>query len=199
VKTDAKRNEIIDIAREIFLAEGYSRTSMASIAAKVGGSKATLYGYFRSKQELFGAVVQAVGAENIIPVLDSLDVELGDFDDTLDRIALALVGFFLHPQAIASYRLVVAESARFPELGRAFYEYGRKQGQDKVAAWLSRQMSLGRLQIGDADVMSEQFAALCEIGPARQILLGTALSPSRQDVEKLAKTAVSTFLSAYKA
>ena len=40
---------------EAFLAEGYAETSMSSVAAKVGGSKATLYNYFKSKEELFAA------------------------------------------------------------------------------------------------------------------------------------------------
>jgi AcrR family transcriptional regulator len=55
------------IARAAFL-EGYSATSMAAIAALVGGSKGTLYGYFANKEALFGAVVQDLLDEHFLPV-----------------------------------------------------------------------------------------------------------------------------------
>ena len=54
-RSDAKRRAIIAVAREAFLARGYAATSMSEIAANLGGSKGTLYNYFRSKEELFGA------------------------------------------------------------------------------------------------------------------------------------------------
>ena len=54
---DAKRRAILDVASEVFLAQGYAETSMSEIAAKVGGSKGTLYNYFRSKEELFSAFI----------------------------------------------------------------------------------------------------------------------------------------------
>ena len=57
VRTEVKRQEIIRIAGELFEERGYDRTSMSAIAARVGGSKATLYGYFKSKEELLLAVL----------------------------------------------------------------------------------------------------------------------------------------------
>lgn len=170
---------------------------MAAIAARVGGSKATLYGYFKSKEELFGAVVQAVSVESLVPVLDGLEPGSPDFDTTIHRVALAMVHYFVNPDAVASYRLAVAESARFPELGRAFYENGRARGQRKIALWFQRQMVEGRLEMGDAEIAAEQFVALCEIGPGRQMLLGADLKPGEGEVCRLATQAVATFLAAY--
>ena len=57
VRTEEKRQEIIRIAAELFEQLGYERTSMSAIAARVGGSKATLYGYFASKEDLLRAVL----------------------------------------------------------------------------------------------------------------------------------------------
>ena len=59
VRTDAKRKEIIDVAAELFIELGYDRTSMSLVAQRLGGSKATLYGYFRSKESLLLAVLEA--------------------------------------------------------------------------------------------------------------------------------------------
>ena len=55
---DRRRDAIIDVAREVFFEEGYAAASMSSIAARLGGSKGTLYNYFRSKDELFEAQVR---------------------------------------------------------------------------------------------------------------------------------------------
>ncbi|MBK6413847.1 MAG: helix-turn-helix transcriptional regulator [Sphingopyxis sp.] len=60
VKTDARRNAILAAATDIFREVGYARASMAMISARLGGSKGTLYGYFKSKEELFGAAMMEV-------------------------------------------------------------------------------------------------------------------------------------------
>ena len=54
---DLRRKAILDIARDIFLSQGYAATSMSQVAARLGGSKGTLYNYFSSKEELFSAMV----------------------------------------------------------------------------------------------------------------------------------------------
>ncbi len=51
-KTETRRSTILGHALDIFRKEGFERASMSQIAAQVGGSKATLYNYFSSKEEL---------------------------------------------------------------------------------------------------------------------------------------------------
>lgn len=58
VKTDAGRSAIITAAWQAFRQEGYERTTMSAINARVGGSKATIYGYFASVGELFSAALE---------------------------------------------------------------------------------------------------------------------------------------------
>ncbi|WP_206336533.1 TetR/AcrR family transcriptional regulator, partial [Pseudomonas viridiflava] len=48
VLTDAKRDAIIDAAAQVFQEDGFEAASMAAIAARVGGSKSTLYRYYNS-------------------------------------------------------------------------------------------------------------------------------------------------------
>jgi AcrR family transcriptional regulator len=55
-RTLEKKSVIVRIAAEMFDELGYERASMSAIAARVGGSKATLYRYFMSKEELLRAV-----------------------------------------------------------------------------------------------------------------------------------------------
>ena len=58
VDRDARREAILDVAQDVFLDEGFAAASMSTIAARLGGSKGTLYNYFKSKEELFNAYVQ---------------------------------------------------------------------------------------------------------------------------------------------
>src|ERR1700746_2932734 len=55
---DERREAIIEVARQVFFEEGYAAASMSTIAARLGGSKGTLYNYFKSKEELFEAYIR---------------------------------------------------------------------------------------------------------------------------------------------
>src|ERR1051325_2997026 len=54
----AKRRQIIEGARAVFLSQGFDAASMNDIARKAGVSKGTLYVYFRNKEELFEAITE---------------------------------------------------------------------------------------------------------------------------------------------
>src|SRR5437868_9797164 len=54
----AKRRQIIEGARAVFLTQGFDAASMSDIARKAGVSKGTLYVYFKSKEELFEAITE---------------------------------------------------------------------------------------------------------------------------------------------
>ncbi|HZC15833.1 MAG TPA: TetR/AcrR family transcriptional regulator, partial [Caulobacteraceae bacterium] len=58
-RRDARREAILEVARQVFYEEGYAAASMSSIAARLGGSKGTLYNYFKSKDALFEAYIDA--------------------------------------------------------------------------------------------------------------------------------------------
>jgi AcrR family transcriptional regulator len=66
-KSDSKRQAILEIAYRLFRAQGFDGTSMADITSQVGGSKATLYSHFPSKEELFVECMMAA-LENYMEV-----------------------------------------------------------------------------------------------------------------------------------
>ena len=53
VKSEARRQAILDVAAEVFREHGFEHASMSEMTARLGGSKSTLYSYFASKEELF--------------------------------------------------------------------------------------------------------------------------------------------------
>ena len=105
---------------------------MSEIAARLGGSKGTLYNYFRSKEELFEAIITdfcqgpAMAIFDAMPPIDASP----DIRATLVRVAGGLLAFLLGEPMLKLHRLVVAEAGRFPELGRMFYgDLVRKRGR----------------------------------------------------------------------
>lgn len=197
-KCESRRRDILAIARAAFLERGYSATSMAAIAALVGGSKGTLYGYFANKEALFGAVVQDLLDEHFLPVFEVLESQPNQsLEDVLGALALALGRFVVLPDAIASYRLAVAEAARFPAMGRTFFLSGPQRSYDFLAEWMARRIERGELRPQDPQLLARQFIALCKIGPNEEILLGSPIQPDDEQTRIIAQMAVSTFLAAH--
>ncbi len=193
---DDRRKAILDVAAELFMQEGYAAASMSAIAARVGGSKGTLYNYFPSKELLFGALIKEacdVGDWTAFPPEGAaIDVAA-----VLSDIGRKLLNFLCSEKARNIHRLVISESARFPELGRAFYENGPKLGTATTAAWLERQMQAGRLRASDPERAAVTFIALCKSEVYQKVLW--AVEPEPSDAAKAAtvQTAVEVFMAAF--
>src|SRR5215813_10350295 len=88
----AKRRQIMEGARQVFLAQGFDGASMGEIARQAGVSKGTLYVYFDSREALFEAIVEEechAQAEQVF-ALDSND---HDVEAVLTRLGRAFVKF----------------------------------------------------------------------------------------------------------
>lgn len=118
-----KRTEIVDIATHWFLEHGYAATSMSAIAEELGGSKATLWAHFCSKEDLFAAVID-----------QQVETFSGDIDEVLTnqsfslpglrRVCLRFLDCLLRDNAVRLYRLVLSEGSRFPVISEMFYARG---------------------------------------------------------------------------
>jgi len=191
-----KRQAVLDAAADLFIAQGYGAVSMDAIARAANVSKATLYAYFRSKDQLFATIItEACQAnldwETVLPAHGQ------DVRAALTGFGRRMLGFVLHGRALAIHRVVLAESVRFPELGRAFYDGGPATARTLVASWLAEQASAGRLRIPDPEVAAEQLMALLRAGLHLRALLGVPPAPSEAGIDAAVAAAVATFLAAY--
>ncbi len=197
-RRDVRRDHILDVARACFLAEGYAATSMSTIAARLGGSKGTLYNYFRSKEELFQAVMQRQ-CSAMAETLFDIEHEEGSLRARLEHYARSFLKLLLEPNAMALNRLVVGESERFPEIGRGFYQLGPRVVMTRMAAVLEELMDQGGLRRADPLVAAQQFKDLA-ISGVYQPRLWNAIEPlDEAAVERQVANAVDTFLRAYRA
>lgn len=194
-RREDRRDAILDVAHECFVAEGYGLTSMSTIAGRLGGSKGTLYNYFKSKEELFDAFVRRSCSRlqrHLDPVPDQ-----GDLRERLVQLARAFLDHLLSPETMAVYRVVVGEGERFPELARLFYEAGPRTGIARTAEFLQDLMDRGLLRKGDPVLAAHQFKDLSLSGVFNLRLWGIIEDLTPEERAGRAETAVDTFLRAY--
>ncbi len=195
-RRDERRDTILDVARDCFLSLGYASTSMSAIAARLGGSKGTLYNYFKSKEDLFAAMMERQCGELQETLFDVSTV--GDQPyDRLTHYGRNFLGTLMSPQPLAIHRLVVAESDRFPELGRAFYESGPRQVMARIWGYLEDLMDRGQLRRADPLLCAQHFKDLVMSGAYNMRLWGVIddLTPAEMDAQ--VALGVETFLRAY--
>ena len=193
---DEKREHILKMAYAAFLSDGYAATSMSSIAARVGGSKATLYNYFSSKEELFAAVIEEKCRDVQALFLD-FHPDAADFRQVLTQLGERLVHMALRDDSIATFRLITAESARFPELGRLFYMGGRQRGKQILGDFFERAQKAGKLRPGNPKDMAVLFVELCKGELVLLKVWNVQPKPTEKEIKANIATAVAVFLAAY--
>lgn len=160
-KTETRRQAILDAAAVVFQETGFERTTMAAICERLGYSKATLYNYFASKEELFSAMVFEATEAEFQATLEALDATVEDMTEALQKFGRGLLALLYSPQVQAVRRLVVAEAGR-SALGRQCYELGPVRQEAAAAAFLQQAMDAGKLRQADARVASLHLRALLE-------------------------------------
>src|ERR1700728_1550241 len=157
-----KRAESLRAARPILLRDGLGGTTLDRVAAEGRISKMTLYRHFPSKEALFEGLVTAMceymreGLENA----PSANIDKPAAKRLADELR-AFTSALIEPDALALYRLIVADGWRFPELSRVFDRSGMRVIRRRIAELLetngapgdrSRQVAaeVVALAVGDA-------------------------------------------------
>ncbi len=191
-----KRGAIVEAATELFLDAGYGAVSMDAIARRAGVSKRTVYSYFPGKEALFGAVMENVCA-SVIGTQTPAELTSGPLDRVLSEYGRTFLTLITSPQALAVFRVVTAEAARFPELGQVFYRLGPQRCTSALAAYLGEQDRDGILRIPDPQSAAAQFLAMVK-GPVHMRLsLGVGPRPGKAEIEAVVESAVAVFLRGY--
>jgi AcrR family transcriptional regulator len=194
---DDKMRQILDGARRVFLADGFDGASMNDIARVAGVSKGTLYVYFQSKQALFEALIREEHRRTA-ERLSMFDEAEPDVAVVLKRFGNALMNFMLMPEHIALVRTVSAAAAKFPAIGRAFFEAGPQYGADRLAAYFTQQVEAGALVIDDVNLAAYQFLESIQGFHLKRMLFCICEPPPQQAVERAVARAVEMFMAVYR-
>jgi AcrR family transcriptional regulator len=194
----SKRRQIMEGARQVFMAQGFDAASMGEIARVAGVSKGTLYVYFKSKEDLFEAIVQQECRANADQIFD-LDHGDHDVEGVLTRLGIGYVQFLCRPGRASPLRTVIAIAERMPEIGRRFYESGPAFGLAQLEGYLRAQVAAGVLAVEDCEVAAAQFMDACLATVFKPVLFNFGAAPTPARIEHVVKIAVRTFLAAYRA
>lgn len=196
VRTEARRRAIIEAARSVFEAQGYERASMSQISERLGGSKATLYGYFPSKEELFVAVMEDENVAEADAMLDRLREE-PDIRAALSELGRQYLARALgrRPNLV---RRMLATLPPDSDLGLQFYERGIRQPWIKASIYFTELMAQGKLRRANAWIAAMHFKGMLE---AEFVELRTLhvmrAPPDAATIERIVGDTVDAFLRAY--
>jgi AcrR family transcriptional regulator len=192
-KTEAKRQAILNVAKETFQELGFEKTSMSEISSRVGGSKATLYNYFASKEELFFEVMTHLEFDIIHTIaLPSA----GNIAESLHQFGKRLLAFLYSPEIRAHRHLAITESGR-TDLGRIVYERGILRSQNLVSEFLQEAMDQGKLRQTDSIVATRHLIALLESELMDRFLFQIPMEIDEKKIKEVAHRAIEIFIKGY--
>ncbi len=195
-KKETKRQAILDTAYKLFQAQGFEKTSMSEINTLVGGSKATIYSHFHSKEELFVECMMAATEEYIVNIITLVDKSGNDPQIVLTEFGERFLGFICSSGMVAMRRLLIAEGNRFG-IGKLFFAKIMAL-RAHVSALMSRFMSMGTLRDDDPQLAADQLRALLEAELLESLLLEARNdTPDQQEITLAVQRAITTFLRAY--
>jgi AcrR family transcriptional regulator len=197
VRTEARREAILDTAGAVFMEQGYEGASMTEIAARAGCSKVTLYGYFASKDDMFLAVIAHHVGREVDPILEQLAASAHeDPSMVLKRFGERYLAVTLAPESIAMKRLIIAQLSD-PELSKRFWTLGPQRYLDAVKAYLAAATSAGRLKVADPKLGAQHLTALYEAETSSGGLFASGRVFTRDYIKRIVGRAVDTFRSIY--
>ncbi len=196
VKKGRKFDQVLDGARQVFLKDGFEGASVDDIAREAGVSKATLYSYFPDKRLLFMEVARTecqLQADRAVAAIDMAQPVAAVLRDAAEQMIDVITSGF--NQRI--FRICVAESDRFPELGREFYESGPNLIRQRLVSFLQKAQARGEVQIDDLPLAADQFHELCKVDLFDRCLFNIDQSFSKAEKARVASGAVEMFMARY--
>jgi AcrR family transcriptional regulator len=172
---------LLDKALDLFLEQGFERTSIDAITAAAGMAKRTVYARYGDKTTLFKAALKRAIEEWIVPVERLREAEVDGLEDTLLAIGQILIANIMSPAGLRLLRLTNSESGRMPEIGA----YNLKLGTEPTLAYLAdlfdRHLGRGGAGFPEGEDAAMAYLNLVVGGPSNAAAWGVNLTPAEVD------------------
>ena len=182
---------MLNAAKEVFVEKGYARATLDDVIAKSGGSRATIYQQFGSKEGLFAAIIAELSADIVAPLTGA------DTDEEPARVLLSVARSYMaalmEPTSLALYRVLIGEGERFPEFAAAVFRSGPAVAADTLATYIARWDRERRLAVEDPGTAARQFLEMIK-GDLHLRALLRLEPPSGREIQDCASSAVRLFL-----
>jgi AcrR family transcriptional regulator len=151
----ARRQAFLQAAREVFLEQGYEEASVNEIVRRAGGSLATLYAQFASKEGIFLAVAEEQH-ERFVRAMTPGRVDHLPLEEGLQAMGEQFVHALLSRESLAFFRIIVGEGRKFPQLLQRYVF----SGADKVRGVVANYLASAAPHIADAEMVASYFLEL---------------------------------------
>jgi len=195
-KDQAKRQAILTAAKELFVRNGYTSTSMDAVAAEAGVSKLTVYSHFTDKETLFSAAVVARCEEQMPALFDELNRDL-PAQTLLLNVARGFQTLINSPESIELHRLMVTLGTQDPKLSQIFFEAGPQRILLETERLLSRLEKTGQLRFDSCKTAAEHFLSLIKGACNFRLLVGCGEMPDPATAEAHVQEVVGLFMRGY--
>ncbi|SDF81630.1 DNA-binding transcriptional regulator, AcrR family [Onishia taeanensis] len=190
----ARRERLLDAARDVFLEQGYAGASVNEVVARAGGSLATLYKQFGNKEGLFTAAMER-HISNAWEVLEAGRRSRQAPEQVLYELGRRMLALVFEPGVIRLVRGLAFEAERTPELGELFLTRGPDQTRQALATYLSDQVDSGRLDLENPREAAGMFMGMLLGEWHIDALLGRDLRLDEAACDARAKRCAAIFLS----
>lgn len=190
-----RRDRYLDAAVALFARHGFVGTSMDMLVREVGGSKATLYKHFASKDALVAGIMEKIVAAP--PTTNAVPGPEVPIDEALDRFGTFVLRAVISERAIVIVRLALGEYGRFPELAALVWRAGPAVSYERFIEFMRLREANGELDIEDPQLAAEQFIAGIVGHIQLKVAMGQCDPPDDDDVLRRVRSARQTFLARY--
>ena len=180
-QAEARHEELLDAALDLFLEHGFELTTIEMVAARVSMTRRTVYARYADKAALFGAAVQRAIERQIVPQEVLAGFDQGDLAETLESVARLRIGQVMTPNGLRLQRIINTESYRFPQIFTANFEQSAKPVMDFVAGVLDRAVAAGQIAPTDSGFAASAFMSMVVGGQVRAIVSGRGPTQAELD------------------
>jgi TetR/AcrR family transcriptional regulator, mexJK operon transcriptional repressor len=197
-KDQAKRAAIVAAANALFMERGYAGVTMEAVAASANVSKMTVYGHFRDKAALFGAVVRS-NTDQMVAVLAGIDRADGKLEPMLVAFGTALLTLILSPRIVVMTHVLMGMLLKDRVWAESFYEAGPGYMRAALARFLTAAAARGEVEVDSAQAAADDLISLWEGDLPKRVALGLVPSPTQEAIDRRVRRGTRVFLRAYRA
>jgi AcrR family transcriptional regulator len=194
-RKEDRPGEIVDAAFAAFAKNGYAATRVEEVAKRAGVSKGLMYLYFKTKEELFKAVVKNIVVRRVDTLIRGLeDTDLSS-EEFLRGPLLTFMKQVPGSPITVVIRLLLSEGPRHPELVDYYFENVVNRGLQAITGFVERGVERGEFRSTAVDELPQIVLA-----PMMLSMIWKLLFAKRAlDTDQLMETQIDMILAYIKA
>ena len=196
IRSEQRRQKILDCAKPIFLEQGYQDTSIDQIVSAAGGSKQSIYLHFGSKQGLYEAIIHEMAKSADVGF--SLEKsQYGTISSTLRDFATSYLDHVLSEDVIKLLRVIVSHSNQDKEGANIFRQFGPDEHVRQLSEYFENLNKMGQMQVPNTQLAAKQFLAMLRADMQIKALTKTNYRPTPEEIEASIDGTVNAYVKTY--